>query len=234
MAEDPPTDDTGRDHLMSPDLTVGIIAFAFTLMTLSYLVADNPAFRFAIHVFVGVAAGYVAAVAWWQVLWPDLLLPLAEGTAMQRAALALPLLLSGMLLMKAWPPLSRIGAPAMGLLVGAAAAVAVGGGAQGTIVPQAAATVDAFGVQQAGSFDSLLNALLVLAGVVFSLAYFHFSRPRTMTQPAAANRVWRILTAVGGLFLAVTLGVLFAGVYSAALTAMIERLHFLATFLGLL
>ena len=218
---------------MSSDLTVGIVAFAFTLMTLSYLVADNPAFRFAVHVFVGVAAGYVAAVAWWQVLWPDLLLPLADGTPMQRAALALPLLLSGMLLMKAWPPLSRIGSPAMGLLVGAAAAVAVGGAVQGTIIPQAAASVNALGVREATSLDALVNAALVLAGVVFTLAYFHFSYPAGPYGSMRAFVPLRIVAGVGGLFLAATLGVLFAGAYSAALTAMIERLSFIGSFLGL-
>jgi hypothetical protein len=39
--------------------------------------------------------------------------------------------------------------------------------------------------------------------------------------------------AVGSVFIAVTLGVLLAGVYSAALTALIERLHFISGFLGL-
>jgi hypothetical protein len=218
---------------MAPDLTIGIVAFALTLMTLSYLVADNPGFRFAVHVFIGVAAGYVAAVAWWQVLWPDLLLPLAEGAPMQRAALALPLLLSGMLLMKAWPPLSRIGAPAMGLLVGAAAAVAIGGAVQGTIIPQAASTVNALGAQEASSLESLVNASLVLVGLMFTLAYFHFTLPTGAEISARVIVPLRIITAIGGLFLAVTLGVLFAGVYSAALTAMIERLSFIGTFLGL-
>jgi hypothetical protein len=37
---------------------------------------------------------------------------------------------------------------------------------------------------------------------------------------------------VGSIFLAITLGVLFAGVYTAALTALIERLHFFGTFFG--
>ena len=137
-----------------------------------------------------------------------------------------------MLLMKAWPPLSRIGAPAMGLLVGAAAAVAVGGAVQGTIIPQAAATVNALGVREAPSIEALVNALLVLAGVVFTLAYFHFSSPPSAEGPVRAIAPLRLIAAVGGLFLAITLGVLFAGVYSAALTAMIERLHFIGTFLG--
>jgi hypothetical protein len=76
---------------MPVDLLVGAVAFILTLMTLSYLVADNPAFRVAVHIFVGVAAGYVAAVAWWQVLWPDLLLPLANGP-LSKGDIGIPLL----------------------------------------------------------------------------------------------------------------------------------------------
>ena len=217
---------------MSADLMVGAVAFVLTLMTLSYLVADNPAFRVAVHIFVGVAAGYVAAVAWWQVLWPDLLLPLASGTAVRRAALAIPLLLSGMLLMKAWPPLTRIGAPAIALLVGATAAVAVGGAVQGTLIPQTYAPVDALGIQNAHTPDMLVNALLVLAGVVSSLAYFHFSARTRADGSIRRFAPLEMIAAVGSVFLAITLGVLFAGVYSAALTAFIERLHFLGSFLG--
>jgi len=121
----------------------------------------------------------------------------------------------------------------MGLLVGAAAAVAVGGAVQGTIIPQAVASVNALGVREAASFDALVNAALVLAGVVFTLAYFHFWSPAGTDGSARVIAPLRIIAAVGGLFLAATLGVLFAGVYSAALTAMIERLSFIGAFLGL-
>jgi hypothetical protein len=218
---------------MSPDLISGVVAFLLTLMVMSYLIGDNPAFRIAVHLFVGVAAGYVAAVAWWQVLWPDLILPLVNGPTGVRAALALPLLLSGMLLMKAWPSITRLGMPAMGVLVGAASAVAVGGALQGTLVPQVTATIDAFDTQGTVLPDVLLNGSLILAGAVSSLAYFHFSARLRGDGSIRRLGVVEILAAVGGIFIAITLGVLFAGVYSAALTALIERLHFLAAFVGL-
>jgi hypothetical protein len=94
---------------MSIDFLAAIVAFLLTVMIFSYLVGDNPAFRIAVYIFVGVTAGYVAAVAWWQVLLPDLILPLIAGTAATRAMLAVPLLLSGMVLMKAWPLPFEIG-----------------------------------------------------------------------------------------------------------------------------
>ena len=51
------------------DLIVGVVAFLFTLMIFSYLIGDNPLFRVAVYIFVGVSAGYVAAVAFRQVIF---------------------------------------------------------------------------------------------------------------------------------------------------------------------
>jgi len=218
---------------MYSDFLAGAVAFLLTLMVLSYLVGDNPLFRIAAYVFVGVAAGYVAAVAFWQVLYPDLIVPLLRGTSMQRVTLAVPLLLIGLLLMKAWPGLTRLGMPAMGLLVGAAAAAAIGGALVGTIFPQVDATIRPFTPQNLLAPEVLFNGAVVLAGVIATLVYFHFGA-RTAPDGSVKRFVpVEMIAAVGSIFVAMTLGVLFAGVYSAALTAMIERLHFLASFVGL-
>ena len=157
---------------MSPDLIAGVIAFLFTLMILSYLVGDNPLFRVAVYIFVGVSAGYVAVVAMWQVLWPDLILPIFTGSQTQRALMAVPLLLTGMLLMKVLPSLSRLGMPAMGVLVGVGAAVALGGAVNGTLFPQVNATIAAFDARR--FVQAPLDSILILAGVVTTLVYFHF------------------------------------------------------------
>jgi hypothetical protein len=217
---------------MTPDLVGGIIAFLITLMILSYLIGDNPLFRVAIYIFVGVSAGYVAAVSIRQVLVPDLLKPLflgfLFGMSVQQAILAVPLLLSGLLLMKGWPPLSRLGMPAMGYLVGTAAAVAVGGAVIGTIYPQVNATISGFDIQK----FNLIDSLIILAGVITTLVYFHFGARARADGSVRRLGFIEALAFLGSIFLAITLGVLFAGVYSAALTAMIERLHFLGTFFG--
>lgn len=217
---------------MSNDLPATIVAFLLTVMIFSYLVGDNPAFRIAVYIFVGVTAGYVASVAWWQVLLPNLILPLIAGAPATRAMLAVPLLLSGMILMKAWPPLSRLGAPAMGLLVGAASAVAIGGAIQGTLLPQTRATLDAVDPGKLNSVEGLLNGALVFLGVLTSLTYFHFSARLHADGSARRPVPIDFMARIGGIFLAITLGVLFAGVYSAALTALIERLQFIGSLVG--
>src|SRR5512140_1517810 len=217
---------------MSADLLAGVIAFLFTVMVLSYLIGDNPLFRVAIYIFVGASAGYVAMVAWWQVIWPNVIVRALIGAPMERALLAVPVLLGGLLLMKAWPPLSRLGMPAMGVLVGAGAAVALGGAMNGTLLPQINATITAFDPKKFTSFESFFDAALILVGVVATLVYFHFGARVTADGSVRRFRVVEWTALAGSVFIAVALGVLFAGIYSAALTALIERLHFLGTFFG--
>ncbi len=217
-----------------PDLSriADIIAFLFTVMILSYLIGDNPLFRISVYIFVGVSAGYVAAVAWWQVLWPNVVVPVMTGTPAQKALLAVPILLSGLLLMKAWPPLTRLGMPAMGLLVGVGAAVAAGGAVSGTIIPQIGATINAFDPRNLTSVFALLNAGLILFGAVTSLVYFHFGARALPDGAVRRFRLIEITAFVGSIFVAIALGVLFAGIYAASLTALIERLHFLGLSFG--
>lgn len=218
---------------MSSDLITGGIAFIFTLLIFSYLIGDNPLFRVAVYIFVGVSAGYVASVAWHQVVWPGLFRPLLTGTAAERLLAVVPLLLAVLLLMKMSPRLSPLGAPAMAYLVGVGAAVAVGGAVLGTLLPQAAATVTAFDIMAAARpFERLFEASIFLTGTVTTLVYFHFgARPRP-EGGTRRNVLIEALAWIGRVFLAITFGTLFAGVYAAALAALLERLSALALFLG--
>ena len=71
----------------------------------------------------------------------------------------------------------------------------------------------------------------MLIGTVLTLASFHFTLGRAADGAAKSNRILDGVAWAGRLFLAITLGVLFAGVYMAALTAMIERLSSLINFI---
>ena len=52
-------------------LGVWAIVF-FTFCIFSYLLGDNPFYKIAEHIFVGVAAGYVAVYTFWSTIWPNL------------------------------------------------------------------------------------------------------------------------------------------------------------------
>jgi hypothetical protein len=126
----------------------------------------------------------------------------------------------------------------MALLVGVGAAAAIGGALQGTVVPQLQAAINAFDVRSMGS---VLNAVpqlfqggIMLLGTIATLAAFHFSTGRAADGTPQRHRLIEGIAWVGRIFIAITFGVLFAGVYMAALTAMIERLSSIINFFRLL
>ena len=217
---------------MSVDLIAGFVSFLLTLMILSYLIGDNPFFRVAVYLFVGASAGYAAAVAWWQVLWPRLFEPLLKGNFIERLFVLFALILGVLLLMKISPRTGRLGNPVIAFLVGVGAAVAVGGAIQGTIIPQTQASINVFDLSNAGGFvvERVFFGILMLIGTITTLAYFHFGAKTTPSGPQRSKLV-NVMGLVGQVFIAITLGVLFAGVFSAAMTALIERIGSLSDFL---
>lgn len=217
------------------DLIWMVVAFILTLLVLSYaVVGDNPLFRGATYAFVGIAAGYVVLVTFNQVIWPKLVLNFfrADMPATEKGLLLVPLILSLMLLAKASPRLAGLGTLPVALLVGVGAAVMIAGVVLGTLFPQTLAAINAFDMhagraQTAGAALAILEGVVLLAGTGAALLYFQFSaKPRLNDLPQRGLIVENAAN-VGQVFIAIALGALFAGVYSAALAALIERLSFL-------
>jgi hypothetical protein len=215
------------------DLLTGGISFLLTLMVLSYLIGDNPAFRVAIYLFVGVSAGYAASVAWHQVLVARLFVPLLSGSTGERLLSVIPLVLGALLLLKISPLTSPLGMPSMAYLVGVAAAVAIGGSVMGTLLPQAIASITAFHLD-GGSYPwlgHLVEALIMLIGTASALAYFHFGK-KPSSGKTRLGSFGNVLNWVGRGFIAITFGALFAGVLVAALSALVERMSFIISYLS--
>ena len=220
---------------MSIEVISGFIGLILTLLVLSYLIGDNPLFRFAIYLFIGVSSGYAAFAAWQFVLWPKLFSPFLTqfGNINQLILLAVPLVLSLSLLAKLSPRTSWMGNFAMAVLVGVGAATAVGGALMGTLVPQAEAAMNEFDLgSSTGSeiFVRLIQATIMFFGTILTLAAFHFTTGRAPDGSSKKNGFLNGLGQAGRVFISITLGVLFAGVYMASLTAMIERLSSLINF----
>ena len=211
------------------DLITGGISFLLTLMVLSYLIGDNPAFRVAVYIFIGVSAGYAAAVAWHQVLYRRLIVPLFSGSLLS----IIPLVLGLLLLLKLSPRTARLGTPSMAFLVGVGAAVAVGGAVMGTLFPQTRASMNALNISGTGQYwlEHLSEGVVMLVGTLTTLVYFHYGAKATNSGPQRGKLV-SLLSWVGQVFIAITFGVLFASVFVAAMTALIERLNFIITFLS--
>lgn len=212
-------------NMLSIEVISAFIGLILTLMVFSYLIGDNPLFRIAIYLFIGVASGYAAVAVWYYVLIPRLFDRLGDLDSL--ALMVVPLILSISLLAKLSPRISWIGNFAMAVLVGVGAATAVGGALAGTLIPQAEASMETFNTR---SFLDLVEGTVVLSGTVLTLAYFQFGAKRAADGSVKRNAIVEILAWAGRIFIAVTFGVLFAGVYMAALTAMIERLSSIINF----
>lgn len=216
---------------MSIEVISAFVGLILTLLVFSYLIDDNPLFRFAIYLFIGVSSGYAATAAWHYVLVPKLFSQL--GDVNQLLLLIVPLILSISLLAKLSPRLSWLGNFAMAVLVGVGAATAVGGALFGTLMPQAVAAMNEFDlgpVSGSAAVVRLFEATVMFLGTVLTLAAFHFTAGRAPDGSAKPNGLLSGLSKAGRVFISITLGVLFAGVYMAALTAMIERLSSLINF----
>lgn len=208
-----------------------LISFTFTVLVLSYALGDNLLFRLAVHIFIGVTAGYVAAVA-----LKDVLLPRISSMDQAQMMVALVwILLLGMKLFSSSPRISRIGNVAAALMVGVGAAIAIGGAIQGTLVPQISAASSFF---NSASYQNPMQALVwggfALVGTITSLAHFHFSAKATPNQIPTRARWIEIFSMIGQVFISIALGVIFAGVYSAALLALIERFDFIVQIIDMI
>jgi uncharacterized protein involved in cysteine biosynthesis len=61
-----------------------------------------------------------------------------------------------------------------------------------------------------------------------TLVYFHFGARQKLGSAPRRPEWLEILALVGQVFIAITLGVIFAGVFTASLTALIERVYSIA------
>jgi hypothetical protein len=217
------------------DLIGTIVAAALTIMVLSYLVGDNPLFRVATHIFIGVSAGYAGAVAWDSVIRPNLVSPIiTEGlVGLFDLRLIIPLVLVVLLLFKLWPALTKLGSLPMALLVGVGAAVVLGGAITGTLLPQTRAAMQSIVVTDtpadmgASQLEHMANVLILLIGTVSSLLYFRFTSKPSDTAGNPLSLALGFLRTSGRVFIAVTFGAMYAGALMAAIIALAERFHFL-------
>ncbi len=223
--------------LTLPDLVGALISFTFTVIIFSYILGDNPLFRLVIHIFIGVAAGFAAGMIFYNVILNQLIFPLIEKPAATFLFVIPPLLLGIWLLSKIFPSLTRFGNPVVAYLVGVGAATAIGGAVLGTIFPQIGASASLFDLHANLSSSTnigifLGRGILILVGTAATLAYFQFGAKGAPGQRGTQS--WMdVLRLIGQIFIAITFGFIFAGVYSAALTALIERGNFIVNSLQL-
>jgi hypothetical protein len=225
---------------LSADLFGGLLAWVLTLMVLSFLIRDNPLFRIATYIFVGVASGYAGAIAWHNVLEPALIDPIVrQGLgALLDVTLIVPWVLILLLFFKLSPATSRLGSISTALLVGVGAGVVVGGAITGTLIPQSVAAMTTLSpgavtpTTGETGLERSFSVLVLLVGTISTLVYFQFTAKKTATGEAQRATAVNAVAWVGRMFIAVTFGVMYAGVLMATLVVLADRIQFLVTFVA--
>lgn len=193
------------------------LAAGITLSLYSFLYKDNPLFKFAENLYVGVAAAYTLTQVWYTVLFPDVVNPLSEldSESLSNLWLIMPTLLGLFMLTQlssatfSW--LSRI---AFAFVVGLGAGLSIPRTIAANLLAQLEPTMQPIPPTWEG-----LNLLIILVGVVTVLVYFFYSVEHTGPVGVASK--------IGIWFLMISFGASFGYTIMARLSLLIGRVGFL-------
>jgi len=223
--------------------TLGVwIAAFFTLAIFSFLWRDNPIYKFAESILVGVSAAYWMTLGYWATLVPNLFAKIAPETIKGWAMPALdvqpadqttqfllalvPLILGFMLLMRLSPKGGWISVWPLAFIIGTTAGLKFVAFIEGDLMAQAANTITPLvALNDTGSmqFGESLGNLVLFVGVLAVLTYFFFSvehkgRLGTMVGKVSRLGIW---------YLMITFGAAFGLTVMGRITLLSQRLEFL-------
>jgi hypothetical protein len=207
-------------------VVVNITAIALTIAVLSRIAGNNPLFRAAQYLFVGVSLGLAFVITFHQVLRPASE-SLLSGNSSATILYGIPLLLGLLLLPRAvgGQELSWLANIPLAIIFGVGAALAVSGAILGTLLPQILDSARPIGTDPATMIGSIV---LAIATIVILTGFYYTVPP---TSPFA--RVVALSSAVGHWLLMIAFGFFFAGALQTYLSALTERLQFVLSFFGL-
>ena len=193
------------------------VAAGITLSLYSFLYKDNPLFKFAENLYVGVAAAYTLNQVWYTVLLADVITPMfnLDGEGTGSWWLIVPTILGACMLTQlssakfSW--LSRI---AFAFVVGLGSGLAIPRTIAANLLAQVQPTMQPITADLAG-----FNLFIILLGVVTVLVYFFYSVEHTGAVGVASK--------IGIWFLMISFGASFGYTIMARLSLLIGRVGFL-------
>ena len=201
---------------------LGIItAAAITLAMYSFLYKDNPVFKIAENLFVGVAMGYSIIIVWYNILKPDvfeaLIIPVFKDTGKApQYTVIVPTLLGLFMFLRFSSKLSWLSRWSFAFIVGMGAGIAIPNFINAILLRQLEPMITPL---YTGSFWGTINTLLVLIGVVSVLFYFFFS----LEHKGVIGGV----SVIGIWFLMIAFGASFGYTVMARMSLLIGRMQFL-------
>lgn len=205
------------------------VATGLTLLIFSFLYKDNPLFKLAEHLYVGVSVGYTIVKAYDTVLIHLVVKPIVEQGEI---SLLIPVAIGMLMLTRYVPKAAWMSRYAFAFIVGMGAGLAIPRTISSFILKQVEDTIRPL-LSLAGSdgvtfsMDLLnpasnLNAIIILLGVSSVLFYFFFSIEHTGVGKAVAR--------TGIIFLMISFGAAFGYTVMARMSLLIGRLTDLIEF----
>ena len=186
----------------------------FTLCILSFLYKDNPFYKLAEHVFVGISAGYGVALEFQNVFLPNLWNPLTkEG----KLIMLVPFVLGVLLFTRFVAKISWLSRWSIGLLIGIYSGIAIIGFGSGDLVAQIHGNL--LPLWGGNNLLTLFNNWILTVGLVTCLIYFFFSKEHKGSLG--------VLARVGIYFLMLSFGASFGYTVMSRKALLIGRFYFL-------
>ena len=203
---------------MSLDTLGALIAPLLVVMILSYIVAENPLYRLAQHILIGVAIGYATVTVIFEVLVPAFVGLGQSGSAL---LVFLPgLFLAFIYALRVLPAGRWLSNLVLAFVVATVAAVSLGGAVAGLVVPQ---------IMSAAPKTDIASNIVLVVGTVLTLYSFRFTRRAPADAVVDGVEVAPrpdVLQRIGRLWLMFALGAVLAAIFESRVAALVDLLRY--------
>ena len=202
---------------------IGIwVAALLTLCIFSFLYRDNPFYRFAEHLFVGISVGYFTVLTIHQGLIPFAWNPLWDAFVDKQwegLVRLIPIGIGLLFFTRLAPTHAWLIRYPIAILIGVGSGLAIPNVMQADIFRQVHGTLTPFAQIHAGELGLIFGAILMLIGVMSTLTYFFFS----VEHRGVVGGVSKI----GIVFLMIGFGSAFGNTVMGRVSLLIQRVDFL-------
>lgn len=226
------------EALGSPQVIGLWLQAVLTFAILSFLIADNPLYKLAEHIFVGVSAGYGVVLVWHEAVLPILLYRIFPHLGGGEQAnpnywVIVPGVLGLMMMARFIPKYAWLSRWPIAFVVGVTTGASIPVVVQASILEQIHGTIQPLLFHRAcvlstnpAALDcsplalfTVFNSFLLILGVICTLSYFYFSLEH--------KKVLGTTSRIGVWFLMVAFGAGFGNTVMARISLLIGRVQFL-------
>ncbi len=204
---------------MSTDPWIWLAAL-LTLAIFSFLYKENPVYRFAEHLFTGMAVGFMVAQYWHRII-PDYII--RNIFLARNWVLLIPLAIGLLYVFRFVPKLNWLMLIPIAILLGVGQGMSLPLVIEADVVKQIQGTMLHPGMMKnvLDPYNGLIVGLVILVGVICTITYFFFSREH--------KGALRISAHIGIWFVMIGFGASFGYTVMARVSLLIGRIQFLLT-----